>query len=99
MPSPSTPASLHTLPASPTVLLRTPGGSVRAFRFAAGEGLPEHATPHEALVVVVQGEVTVTLEGTSHTLHAGGTMLFPATVPHAVEAATNAVMLLVLLHT
>lgn len=79
------------------VLLKTPGGSATLFAFAEGEGLDEHTTPHEALVVVTEGAADVTVAGVPHRLGAGDALRLPAHVPHAVRAATAFRMLLVLL--
>lgn len=79
------------------VLLKAAGGSATVFAFAAGEGLSEHATPHDALVLVIDGEAEVTLRGQAYTIRAGEVMGLPASVPHAVHAIENVRMLLILL--
>ncbi len=79
------------------MLLKTRGGSVTLFAFGAGEGLSEHTTPHEALVVLVEGEADVTVGGATYRMGAGQTIHLPAGVPHAVQAATDFKMLLVML--
>ena len=45
------------------VLAKTAGGSVTLFSFDAGEGLSEHTTPYDALVIVVEGSLTLTIGG------------------------------------
>lgn len=80
-------------------LLSTPGGSVTEFSFSAETGLAEHATPHEALVTVLDGTVRVTLAGETHDLGAGATLHLPAGVRHDVHAAEPARMLLTILRT
>ncbi len=79
------------------MLLKTRGGNVTLFAFGAGEGLSEHTTPHEALVVLVEGEADVTVGGATYRMGAGQTIHLPAGVPHAVQAATDFKMLLVML--
>lgn len=78
-------------------LLKNESGSVTAFAFAAGEEFREHSTAHEALLVVVDGEAAVTLEGTEHRVRAGHSIRFPAGAPHAVRAEGPMRMLLVVL--
>ena len=79
------------------MLLKAAGGSVTAFAFGVDGGLGEHATPREALVVVTEGALDVTLAGETRTVRAGDTIHFPARAPHAVHAPAGGRMLLVLL--
>jgi len=81
------------------VLLRTPGGSLTLFAFDAGQELAEHSAPFDALVMVLQGAVDLTI-GDSR-LHAtpGTIVRMPGNVPHAVEAPEPARMLLLMLRT
>lgn len=81
------------------ILVRSAGGSVREFDFAAGASLAEHSTPHEALVAVLGGALCVTLGGETWTVCAGETVRFPAGEPHALHAPEASRMLLVQLHT
>ena len=78
-------------------VMKTPGGSVTAFAFDAGQGLSEHTTPHEALVQVIDGAARVDLAGKSHELGPGEAIRLPAGVPHSVHAGTRFKMLLVML--
>ena len=81
-------------------LLKAAGGAVTAFAFGAGGGLTElteHATPREALAVVTDGALDVTLDGETRTVRAGEAVRFPAGAPHAVRSPEGARMLLVLL--
>lgn len=79
------------------MLLKKASGNITLFAFGAGEGLSEHTAPFDAFVYVVEGEATITLDGTPHTLAAGDMLILPADVPHAVHAATDLKMLLVML--
>jgi quercetin dioxygenase-like cupin family protein len=79
------------------VLAKTPGGSVTLFAFDAGQGLPEHTTPFEALVSVLEGALTLTIGGTSVQATPGTIVRMPAGVPHAVEAHGPTRMLLLIL--
>ena len=95
--------ALHTLIA-PTahgvasrVLAKAAGASVTLFAFDAGEGLSEHSTPFEALVLVLEGALTLTIGGTPVEATPGTIVRMPAQVPHAVRAAQPARMLLVML--
>lgn len=81
------------------ILARSAGGTATEFTFAAGAGLPEHSTAHQALVIVAEGELRVTLGGETRTVRAGETISFPPDAPHAVHAPSAARMILVLLRT
>ena len=79
------------------VLFKTPRATITVFAFDAGEGLTEHTTPAEAFVVCVEGEATITIAGRANTVRAGDYLHLPASVPHAVQAATRFRMLLVMI--
>ena len=78
-------------------LLKSPGGSLTLFAFAEGESLSEHTTPHDAVVLVVDGLARITVGGLVHEVSSGRSLLMPANVPHAVHAAAPFKMLLVML--
>ena len=79
------------------VLAKTGGGNVTLFAFDAGEGLSEHTTPFDALVLVVEGSLTLTIGGTPIEAVPGTIVRMPAGVPHAVDAIAASKMLLVML--
>jgi quercetin dioxygenase-like cupin family protein len=81
------------------VLLRTGGGSVTLFAFAAGQELSEHTAPFDALVHVLDGELELTIGGTGQRAKAGEMVRMPAGVPHALRAPGDAIMLLTMLRT
>jgi quercetin dioxygenase-like cupin family protein len=79
------------------VLAKTGGGNVTLFAFDRGEGLSEHTTPFDALALVVDGSLTLTIGGKTVVAPAGTIVRLPAHVPHAVEAGEAARMLLIML--
>ena len=79
------------------VLAKTSGGNVTLFAFNAGEGLSEHTAPFDALVLALEGALTLTIGGVAISATAGSITRLPAGVPHAVDAQTPARMLLILL--
>lgn len=79
------------------VLAKTGGGNVTLFAFDAGQGLTEHTSPFDALVLVLEGEFALTVGGAPVEAAAGTLVRLPANVPHALEAAGPARMLLVML--
>lgn len=72
-------------------------GNVTLFAFDEGEGLTEHASPYEALLVVLDGTARVTVGGEGYTVRAGETITLPATVPHALLAEERFKMMLVMI--
>jgi len=79
------------------VLSKTGGGNVTLFAFDAGEGLSEHTAPFDALVLVLEGSLSLTVGGTAVTALPGTIVRLPALVPHAVDATIASKMLLVML--
>jgi quercetin dioxygenase-like cupin family protein len=79
------------------VLAKTAGGSVTLFAFDAGQGLTEHTSPFDALVVVLAGTLGVAIAGAPVEATPGTIVRLPAGVPHAVEARQPTRMLLVML--
>lgn len=73
------------------------GGSVTLFAFGAGQGLTEHTSPFDALVMVLEGTFTLTIGGSAVRAAAGTIVRMPATIPHAVDADEPARMVLVIL--
>ena len=72
-------------------------GTVTAFAFDADEGLSEHSTPFDALVMDLEGEADITISGKSHRVRTGDILKLPAGEPHAVKAVTPFKMLLIMI--
>jgi quercetin dioxygenase-like cupin family protein len=79
------------------VLAKTTGGNVTLFAFDAGQGLTEHTTPFDALVMVLEGQMALTIGGKMVEATPGTLVLMPAGVPHALEAREASRMLLMML--
>jgi quercetin dioxygenase-like cupin family protein len=79
------------------VLLKNKGGTVTLFAFDVGEGLSEHTAPFDALVVVTDGVAEIEIAGEGFKVRQGETLLLPANRPHAVKAATQFKMLLIMI--
>ena len=79
------------------VLAKTSGGSVTLFAFDAEQELSEHTAPFDALVLVLDGALTLTIGGTRVQATPGAIVRMPANVPHAVMANEKTRMLLVML--
>lgn len=79
------------------VLAKTAGGNVTLFAFDAGEGLSEHTAPFDALVLVLEGALNLTVGDTAVAAPEGTIVRLPAQVPHSVEAVSASKMLLIML--
>ncbi len=79
------------------ILAKASGGSVTLFAFDEGQGLTEHTSPFEALVMVLEGSLTLTIGGVAVHATPGAIVRMPAGVPHALEASAASRMLLIML--
>ena len=79
------------------VLAKSAAGNLTLFAFDSGEGLTEHSSPFDALVMVLDGALTLTIGGTPLRATPGTIVRMPANVPHAVDASEPARMLLLML--
>lgn len=79
------------------VLAKTGGGNLTLFAFAAGEGLSEHTAPFDAIVMVLDGSLSLTIGGNVVEASPGTIVRMPANVPHAVDAREPSRMLLIML--
>jgi len=79
------------------ILSKTAGGSLTLFAFAAGQGLAEHTAPFDALVMVLDGRLTLTIGGAAVSATPGTVVRMTANVPHAVDAPEPSRMLLTML--
>jgi quercetin dioxygenase-like cupin family protein len=79
------------------VLARTTGGNLTLFAFDAGEELSEHTAPFEALAMVLEGAITLTIGGVLVEATPGTIVRMPARVAHALKARDASRMLLIML--
>jgi quercetin dioxygenase-like cupin family protein len=79
------------------ILVKNQGGNVTAFAFDKGQGLAEHTSPFEALALIIEGEVEISISIIAHHVRAGQMLLLPANQPHAVKAITKFKMILVMI--
>lgn len=79
------------------ILAKSSGGNLTLFAFDAGQGLTEHTSPFDALVMVLDGVLTLTIDGAPVRAIPGTIVRMPADVPHAVDAPEKARMLLIML--
>ena len=69
--------------------------SITVFSFDKGEEISSHQSTGDALVYILDGHASITVGEQNFELDAGKTIVMPAGVPHAVMAAEQFKMLLV----
>ncbi len=79
------------------ILAKTNGGNVTLFAFDTGQGLSEHTAPFDALVMVLDVQLKLTIGGKEMVAGGGTVVRMPANVPHAVDAVQPVRMLLTML--
>ena len=79
------------------VLAKNAGGNLTLFAFDRGQGLTEHTSPFDAMVMVLEGRLTLTIGGSPVDAAPGTIVRMPAGVAHAVDAPEPARMLLIML--
>jgi quercetin dioxygenase-like cupin family protein len=82
---------------SSRVLAKATGGSLTLFAFDQGQGLTEHTSPFDALVLVLEGALTLTIGGVPVVATPGTVVRMPADVPHALDAVEACRALLIML--
>jgi quercetin dioxygenase-like cupin family protein len=79
------------------VLAKSAAANFTLFAFDAGQGLTEHTSSFDALVMVLEGALDLTIGGAPVRAAPGSIVRMPAGVPHALEAPEPARMLLLML--
>lgn len=79
------------------ILAKTPGGNLTLFAFDTGQELTEHTSPFDALVMVLEGSLILTIGGTPVPATPGTVVRMPAGIPHALAAPEACRMLLMML--
>lgn len=79
------------------ILAKTAGGNLTLFAFDTGQGLTEHTSPFDALVMVLDGSLTLTIGGAPVRATPGSVVRMPAGIPHALDAPEACRMLLIML--
>ena len=78
-------------------ILKKSTGNISLFAFDKGEGLSEHTTPFDALVLIVDGKADIIINGVSNILKIGDTIIMPANIPHALKAEERFKMVLTMI--
>ena len=78
-------------------LLKKDTGNITLFSFDAGQGLSEHTSPYDAVVLVLEGRAEITIGGRAQEVRGGQMLIMPAAVPHALQAVERFKMLLIMI--
>lgn len=78
-------------------LAQTKHHSLTLFAFDQGEEISAHDSQGDAMVLALDGEGKITIDGVEHCLKQGETIVMPAQIPHAVFAVKRFKMLLIVL--
>ena len=78
-------------------IIKNESGNISLFAFDKGEGLTEHTAPFDASVFIVHGTADIIINGQSHLLNAGETIIMPAHIPHALKAVEQFKMVLTMI--
>lgn len=78
-------------------IVRSARCNVTLFAFDAAQELSEHASPFDALVHVLEGELEVRISDQPYRMQDGMILVIPANHPHAVRALSRVKMLLTMI--
>jgi quercetin dioxygenase-like cupin family protein len=77
--------------------VKTDKGGVTLFAFDCGQRLSEHSAPFDALVQVMEGEASISIDGQEFVVSKGEMIIIPANHPHAVMAKERFKMMLTMI--
>lgn len=81
---------------SKTVIKRETG-NISVFSFDKGEGLTEHTSPFDAVIMAIDGMGEITIGGEPRMVEAGQLIIMPRDVPHSVYATEKFKMMLIMI--
>lgn len=76
-------------------LVQNKAVSLTLFAFDQGEEISTHSSKGDALVMAIDGTGQITIDGQTHILHSGDSIVMPARHPHAVYAPERFKMFLI----
>lgn len=78
-------------------ILKKEGGTVTIFAFDVGQGLSEHASPYNAVIIIIDGTAEIIVSKERNELKAGEMLLMPANAPHSLRAIQSFKMILIMI--
>ena len=79
------------------IVSKNEAGNLTLFAFDKGQNLSEHTAPFDAVIQIIEGEATISINRVEYKLTEGEIIIMPADIPHAVESITKFKMLLTML--
>jgi quercetin dioxygenase-like cupin family protein len=67
----------------------SPSMTFAHYEFDAGSSIHAHFHPEEEVWTVIEGELEITIGGTTRRVGAGGVGIVPSGIPHSVRAFSN----------
>jgi|SRR5690554_5536 len=76
---------------NPTVTLLAKGEKFQAkqMQAKAGDLLPKHNASIESVLIILEGECVLNLDGTDHTLHPGDSFIVPHKIKHQIRVLSD----------
>src|SRR5699024_12422578 len=76
---------------NPTVKQLAQGKKFNAKQMSAkaGDLLPKHTASIESVLIMMEGECILSLDGTDHTLKQGDSFIVPSAIKHQIRALTD----------
>lgn len=78
-------------------LVDTESATVTVFALAEGQTISEHTAPHDAIMQVLDGTATVSINEELYEVETGEALVFPSAEPHALDAQHRFKMLLTMI--
>lgn len=78
-----------------TIVLNNGTAKAIVFALKAGQDVPPHSTPADALFTVLEGEATVTIKDVVHHMAAGAYIILPMAIDHHIQAVSDLKFMLV----
>lgn len=76
-------------------LIQNKAVSITIFAFDSGEEISSHESKGDALVYILDGSASITIDGKEYDIKAGQSIVMPAGIQHAVKSVEQFKMLLV----
>ncbi|UTA66899.1 cupin domain-containing protein [Emticicia sp. 21SJ11W-3] len=67
-------------------ILKKSTGNISVMSFDAGEGLTEKTTPFDTYAQIIEGTANMVINGESHELKTGQSIIIPAHAPNLIKA-------------
>ena len=78
-----------------TLVLNNGNAKAMVFALKAGQDVPPHSSPADALLTVLEGEATVSIKDVVHQVAAGEYIVLPMAIDHHIKAVSNMKFMLV----